>query len=384
MKKALTVCVGAALLLTACSEDTDKNVEKSAEIQEVESLQLTPYGDEGAWFSNDYANGVDGVFAVPGKICGISGGYVFETSGKNPTVRAWDIQTSNVMWEVDGARCGSESVSDEGVIIEYPHTDTGRQWKVVDVETGEEARDLPIPNEPTSVKFVHAADDNFIVATGDGELYAVDSGGEIDWNIDAGNEPAFQVLSDSHIGITERMTDRVRIIDVDNGVDTHNENVESKHDIIWASDGFVLKINESDPEYAFFDVEGNEVDRTVGESQYPFVPRPSDGVTFPIEDHVNAGTVVGVAADGQPALFEVDRAPHTREGRLNDYRVLDFYEISADGKSLLRDAGDELQLVSDSGKTQWTRSLENIDYRVESSYILLYDNHSTQVLIPAK
>lgn len=385
---ALAVTFAGVALLAGCTPPPVKP-------QAAPPAKLHPVGDRGHWIKDTYSGWLGETYSTPNTVCGIADDTVVEfEEGGDPRanrVVARSLATSRILWQLENGRCSVGSVGQAEALIGV--TPQGRiadaQWRTVDPSTGQTIQDLHFTKTTYLAEPVTEAGQVKVYLTDGAELIGVESGKEI-WRSRAEGNATATALADGLIGISPGLQKELRVIDGATGKDLHTAKVQRYGEITWASDGYSSRINQSDPEYAFFDVNGTEVDRTKGVSQYGFVPRGREGVTFPIADHVAAGRVVGVAADGTPALFQDARQKNfTPAGEIRDLpdSIIGLAALSENGKVLVFTTSptsdtSRLVAINQEGQTNFTFDLKFSELRVESGYLVLTSDHSTHVLLP--
>lgn len=356
--------------------------------------RLHPVGDPGAWLSPGYASGSVEVYATTGEVCGVADGVSIEEvrgPGWEPRVQARRFPDGQILWEIPGSGCSEGAVRDGSVLIGSQIEEPGT-WSFVDAATGEaasgdSAQGFRLDPSYASVRLLAEVDGIRVLLADQRELIGIDADGER-WSRSIGARSEVTVLDDGFVGVRDMGAKRVEVVDGRTGERRSTRSRIDPLGFTWASDGFVLRENQSDPEYAFFDLDGEEVDRTIGSSQYGFVPAPRSGVTFPVSDHLRAGGVVGVGSDGVPALFEGDHAKDfTRRGEIRELpgdSIIGLHAVSSDGSLLLFDStdGEGVVLIDAAGEEvlQWDTPYDRL--RVESGYLLLGNGATTQVLLP--
>ncbi len=386
------------LTLSACTDDPDLPPEAQ--------VQLTPHGDEGAWLTDAYAAGFVAQYATANEVCAVTEDMAIEVErgvGGDSTVMGRQLRGGQLLWQIDDATCGQGALlpgdpdssvpaaSAATVVVGTQWQSGMRAWSLVDPATGTERQALGLGPEVASAQPVAWAGTRVVVRTGDEDLVGLDMGtgekkGSEVWRspVAAGSEVT--VLVDDLLGVTNQRGKRIIVLDLGSGEERLSTAVTRPDWITWASDGYVEKIQETDPEYAFVDLDGREVDRTTGVSQYPFVPDPREGVTFPLPDHRQAGTVVGVSADGTPALVQDERqSDFTRSGEIAELpdSLIMLQGVSADGSLLLfPGTPDGLVLIDDAGEQVATWPLGYSELRIESGLIVIGGESGTSVLLP--
>jgi hypothetical protein len=350
---------------------------------------LHPVGDPGLWFDNDYARGVSDVYATPNTVCGIADGTVVEAEdGPDLTSRviARNLPSGEIAWVMAGSTCRPGSTMDGTVIVSARAAgSSGDDLTVVSVTTGKATQSIELESGGYGAKQISQVDGLRVLELGDEVLVGVDATGIV-WKTTSLERAEITPLGDGHIGVSNGLDGWISIIDSRTGEPTLPRTNLDANEVEWASDGYVLGVNESDPEYAFFDLQGDEVDRTVGESQFGFVPHPSRGLTFPLDDHINAGTVTAVDATGMPAVLSSDDGygVFLRGGKLDKSQIDLLWPraVSADGSLVLAyGEGDDFAIYDKNGKAVITWPLAT-GLWVEDGYIVYTTDNSTQVLIP--
>lgn len=374
--------LASALLLSGC---TPGGI--APELPDKADIQMHPVGDPGLWFDNDYSLGVSDIYATPNTVCGITDGVIVEVEevpGYSSRVVARVLPGDQIAWELDDARCSAGSTLDGAVVVSPSGAGTGTV-DLVNVATGEVEQSIQRASGGAGAMQIARVGVLRILSLSDELLIGLDGDGIV-WTITESQGNELTPLGDGYIAVSDGLEGWIRIIDGRTGEETLPRRNVDVHEITWASDGYVLGVNESDPEYAFFDLNGEEVDRTVGESQFGFFPRPDEGLTFPLEDHINAGTVTGVDATGVPAVFSSDtgHGVYLRGGKLDESQddLLWSQGVSADGSLVLSYSdGDGFAIYDLHGDAIASWPLAD-ELRVEDGYIVFSTRNSTQVLIP--
>ncbi len=380
---ALAVALIAAGVLSGCTPDASADG-----ASDMTRVQLTPNGDHGAWFSSAYASGVDGSYATANPVCGVTGTHVIERQegpGFIRRVLARDIANGFVVWEIDNASCEDGGLLEGRVAVRFTPVD-GASWHLIDANTGTAVEDLPFAADDVGVRPVTRAGDLVVYAVGGDRLVGVDGSTAV-WTEAQPARGEVTPLADGYLGIDDPANDRVAVVDGRTGDTVGEQEVVYPQTVRWASDGFTLRVDQTDPEYAYYDVRGERVDRTVGASQYPFVPPPQDGVTFPVAEHVASGTVVGVDSHGFPALWQDERQRDiTPSGEIEELpdSIISLQGVSADGELLLFESEDRLVVVDDTGEQvfDWP-SGSGASVTVAAGHIVVTAGGSTQILRPA-
>ena len=380
----------AALGLTSCSAPGSG---LPGEAEKIAELRLHPSGPRGAWFEDGFANGAALSYATANRVCGISGNVVVEyqlSPAGESIVLARSIERGDVIWQIAGALCDEDSVAtgqgDEGgaaaVLVRMPEPqddagtpggdhltsippevpDAGSGWQLRRIENGAKLRSIDLETDTVLASVIPASGDPAGGASPAGAPLVVFSGehligyvdGERAWDFDLPANPAITPLADGVIGIQSGLDDRLIALDGRTGDTLLDLDTSDLEETRWASDGYVVRINQSDPEYAFYDLTGAEVERTKGVSQYPFAPRQLDGVTFTLADHVAAGRVVGVAADGSPALFQSQgQKNYSRTQQIKELpdSILSVRGVSASGGLFLYGTDTGFEVIDSTGAT---------------------------------
>lgn len=378
-----------AVILTASLVTGCTSAVAPAALPEAAERSLHPVGDEGHWFDDRYADGVEYAYATPNLVCGIAGNIVVEVQqgpAYGSTVLARYLPRGEVAWEMDNARCEAGSVTEDSVVASITQEGV-RKTSLVEVTTGTPTADLSPKGERADVSLVTRIGDAFVLTQGGEALIGLRDGAE-QWSVPFPPGAVPTALDEGFIGILDGLGDQLMVVDGKTGEIVLSRAVDRPAWITWASDGYVQKINESDPEYAFFDLTGAEVDRTLGISHYRFVPSPNDEILFPLADHIAAGRVVGVSASGVPSLFQDDhQKDFTQTGEIPELpdSIIMLQAVSKDGSLLFFTAPDDTMTMIDSAGTQvfsWPGRVN--DLRIESGYIVVTTGTTTQVLLPAE
>ena len=401
---AIALAAVLGLTLTACTASSSDDSDLPPEAQ----VQLSPQGGEGAWLTDAYAAGFDAQYATANEVCAVTDDMAIEVErgvGGDSTVMGRQLRGGQLLWEIDDATCGqgallpgdpdsSVPAASAATVVVGSRWQSGmRAWSLVDPATGTERQALGLGPEVASAQPVAWAGTRVVVRTGVEDLVGLDMGtgekkGSEVWRspVAAGSEVT--VLADDLLGVTNQRGKRITVLDLESGEVRLSTAVTRPDWITWASDGYVEKIQETDPEYAFVDLDGREVDRTTGVSQYTFVPQPREGVTFPLSDHRQAGTVVGVDATGTPALTEdAQRRIFTRSGEIAELpdSLIILQGVSADGSLLLfPGTPDGLVLIDDAGEKVASWPLGYSELRIESGLIVIRGESGTSVLLPGE
>ena len=385
---ATTAALGlAAAALAGCAADGDSG---SGSGSDAADARLHPVGAAGAWISEAYVAGSDDDYATPNTICAVTAGMAVELQegpGLTSRVIGRTLHSGAAIWEREDAKCAPGSLTGAGsVVLGSPIVGEVR-WRLVDAETGRETGTLPLDPGSAPVTAIGApAGDVQVFRTGPNLLVGV-ADGEERWRAGLPANAEVVPLADGVFGVASRLDDELSVLDGATGETLLEADYPTDDQLTWASDGMVERINQSDPEYAYFGIDGEERDRTVGESQYRFVPSPEDGVVLPIADHAAWGRVVGVDASGRPALWQDDRGvDRTAAGPIEDLpknSILALDGVSAHGSLLMFRGTDEgLRVLDATGETVFERSIRTTGLRVESGYIILESELATRVLLP--
>lgn len=404
---------------------------------------LHPTGDPRAWFWDSYRNGLAGAYSTSNEICGIGrdlpadlesddvlGDIVVESvQGPGlPRVIGRSLSAGTIMWELPEVSCQDGAVVDDTVVVSGLD---GGDWQslLVSTRTGRTIMRLPSPDDAAQSGYaepiVMGGAEDAMYDPAAARLFAVSGTtimsvsppdpdtaasprtnpqpptGTLDWATEIGAEIDPVPLGGGMIGVTQRLSDRIWIVDGVNGEVAFETELADKHDLTWLSDGYLIRENESDPAYVFSDLDGTEVERTVGASQYGFVPGPRQGITYSIADQLAAGTTVGVDAAGRPALVEnPERKDQLRgatvgEGELPD-SIISLQGVSRDGSLLLfpRDSradsalpgidGDSAVVIDQRGAPVIEWPLADSGVSVMAGYIVARDGNSSHVLLPQR
>ncbi|UOQ57559.1 hypothetical protein MUN78_01555 [Leucobacter allii] len=439
----------AVALLTGCAAGPGSGGEDLNSDEAIAALGETmhPSGDPGAWFWDAYANGLAGAYSTSDDVCGIGrelppdlesddvpGDIVVEAreSPGSPRVVGRSLSGGAVMWEVPGS-CREGAVVGDTVVVSGFGGANARGSTLVSTRTGRAIMQLPRPDDsaqpgdavpirwgaaedgildPAAPRLYAVGSDTIMSVSppdpGAAELEAADPGadpglptGTLNWATAIGAEPEAVPLGDGMIGVTHRLNDRIQILDGTSGEIAVDTAVEDVHALTWLSDGYMLRENESDPAYAFYDLDGAEVERTVGDSQYGFAPGPGQGITYTIADQLAGGTTVGVDAAGRPALIEDDDRKNRLRGATVGERdlpdsIIGLRSVSRDGSLLLfsGESGAEPPLPGvESGRAvvidqrgerviEWPLAEQGVS--VVAGYLLARDGASTHVLLPRR
>ena len=373
-----------ALLLSGCASASDS-------IPELADTQLSPVGDNGQWFHDEYVNGIGDSYSTDNSVCGVSNDVVIEYFAGDqslpPQVRAWNLTAGDLLWELDDVSCTNDAVLDGAVAVASRETGD-MEWSLVDLETGEVQRKLDLNRKNAYVRQIASTPDTLILSVDLGVLAGVSSDG-VEWTWSARSSIDVTPLADGYLGIANGLAEWVVVLDGDTGEVVLPRTSLNPHELTWASDGYVLRINQRDPEYAFFDLTGNEIERTSGQSQFGFFPRPYSGVTFPLDDHLRAGTVVAVDAAGSPAILTQPsgHVMYTREARVEDSEFSFFSPsgLSRDGSLVMFSGDDEITITDLHGEPVLQHELQQShrNVTVQDGYLVTTDHTSTTILLPA-
>lgn len=362
------------------------------------SLRLHPHGDAGQWLDPVYAKGIGSQYVTMNEVCAVTRELVVEVQRGpmgEPTVMARSLQGGGVHWQLEDSDCrpGALLPADPQATEARARSNsvvvrTGEEWRLLDPVSGVERGQLPAEKDTAGVAGIEplAWAGSLLVVQSGSELVGIDGQKEA-WRLSIPARAEVTVLADGHAGITDFQGSQVSVVDLETGKTTMSTAVPDAHWITWASDGYVQKVQETDPEYAFFDLEGREVDRTKGVSQYRFVPGPAQGVTLPVADHRRAGTVVGVSGQGVPALFADERQrDFTRAGAVEELpdSIISLQGVSLDGSLLMFDRDPEgLTILDDEGSEVAAWPLPTGEQSIESGRIVIRGDSGTWVLLPS-
>ncbi|RBP65121.1 hypothetical protein DFO66_105227 [Brevibacterium sanguinis] len=379
------------LVLTGCTAG-DPPDEMPAEA----ALRLSPHGDEGRWLDPAYAAGIGTQYVTMNEVCAVTKELAIEVQhgamGES-TVMARALDGGAVNWQLEDSTCGpgallpaapdkaTAAARQDNLLVR-----TGDGWRLIDPVTSVTRTDVDLGEGASAAEPLTWAENRLIVRVDVDDLVGVEDGREA-WRQSLPARAEVTVLADGHAGVTDFAGHRLSVIDLVTGESTMSTTVPDPHWIRWAGDGYVQKVQETDPEYAYFDLDGREVDRTKGVSQYPFVPGQGDHVTFDVEDHRRGGTVVGVSAQGVPALFADERQrDFTQAGEVEELpdSIISLQGVSVDGSLLLfgRDP-DGLTLLDAEGAEVAAWPLPVGELRIESGRIVVTGGSGTWVLLPA-
>ena len=393
------IAIVAAIALSGCSAGFGIG----AASVDIETARLHPTGPDGAWFSDDYADGPVSSFATSDILCTIAPDAAIALGAgidSNPDVAIVSVRTGNggghvqarrlsdatVLWERQQMSCSPGPMLDGTILLTSTIDADSGALQFVDPRTGKAAIASPTEGWAGYSRPLGMAGELRVIEAR-GTLFGMRPDGSVAWTYlnDFANEiiplgdgnfalegPNEQVaVFDGHIG-----TIRTRLTDIP----------ASK--VTWASDGYIVNINERDPEYAFYDLDGVERDRTKGKSQYSFVPGETRGVTFTLDDHVRAGSVVGVNREGKISLWETqDRKDHSLAGTINppgSNSIISVSGVSVSGSHFLfRAPNDSGYLIVDGkGETVFTWPMPVNELRIEAGYLIFTNRGSTVVLLP--
>lgn len=374
-------------LLAGCTAG-DTTTGSSTELSTDSADLLHPTGDTGAWFDNAYAGGVDSVYSTSATLCGLSDDVsVEQLDGPqyDTRVQGRNLATGKVLWEVADGKCQPGAATGDVALVVSNYV-TDPEWSLIDIASGQVVQTLDTPSTTATASVISFAGDR-LITNESRSIAAYDAGAEV-WRTPVGVTSDITVLGDDMLGVFDSANKQLTVIDSRTGEQRSRATNVETGSYTWASDGYRLKVNERDPEYAFYDLDGTEVDRTVGDSQYGFVPKPEQGVTFTIQDQLDANTVVGVSADGTPSLYEgTNRQNFTQVGEIElPDSILSVKALSADGSLLLMNLSQEDRIVAldGAGHTVWDwAATSNTSVRVEHGYIVLEQGNNTTVLLPA-
>lgn len=383
---AVTVVVAIAIITSGCTGDDAK-----PKLPPVAAIQLHPHGDPGAWMKDAYADGASRTYATVDTVCGIFDDLVLESRVSylyGSSVVARTITSGVIQWEAAGVSCNEGSFTpDVGLVVQSD--ERGAPLELLDPLNGV-SQTLPVGLTVKDTRALTVAGDITVYETGTSNLLGV-RGDQVVWTYYADNGTDFYALADGKIGVTKRLEHLASAVDGATGKELfQRELTDSTQRPVWASDGLVLSVDQNNAEYSFIGMDGVEVAHTKDESQYRFVPSPGSGVTFPLADHVDGGTVVAVAADGSPAFFEgPQRKTYTQTGPVDlakNEGILDIMATSADGQLFLYELrlskGIEVRDAQNKVVFTWVGDLRGV--RIVSGYIVLKGQFTTTILLPGK
>lgn len=370
-----------AVLLSGC-------VQGAKSVPELADAQLSPVGDNGQWFHDEYGNGIQGSYTTENQVCGISDGLIFENvMHEQPismSVHAYSLSDDALVWERENATClQHHRLSSELVVREQ--ADGVTNWLLLDAATGEPRYQLEAQGGAQYSVQEYSTPTTTVLSTDANQLVGVSAEGT-EWALDIGSRATVFPLANGNIGIQNDLDGWITALEADTGTEVLERTNLDTNDIRWASDGYVLKVNESDPEYAFFDLSGREIDRTDGESQFGFYPRPLSGITFPLEDHLRAGTVVAADASGAPVIL-TQASGHvlfTREANVDDSEFDYFIPagLSRNGNFVMFDRQDSFVIADLHGDVVLEQPSLSTRSSVQGGYIVFTEANTTKVWLP--
>ena len=394
ISRAMCAVAGLAVvvLLSACTPGSATGG-TTQDLPSKADTQLHPVGDPGLWFNNDYALGVKDVYATANVVCGITDGMIIESQewpGYTSRVIARSLQYSQIVWEINDSRCVEGSTLDGTVATFSAQMSYGPgNLNLVAADTGEVLQTVQLDEGTYYGAKQISQVDGVRVAQIDSELLIGFDANGIVWQTSGLPGVDLTALGDGNIGVSHGLNGWISSIDGKTGETKLPRTKVDVFDVEWASDGYVLGVNESDPEYAFFDLQGKEIDRTVGEFHPGFYPRPYKGITFPLTEHINASTIRAVDATGVPAVVSNDNGYglFLRGGEIEESQIGELYwpqGVSADGTLVLAySEGDGFAIYDANGEATITWPLVD-GLWVEGGYIVYNTPDSTQVLIPGR
>lgn len=373
-----------AVTLTGCTLGTNS-------VPDLAEAQLHPVGDQAEWFDDSYAHGYDDEYTTEGRVCGIADDLIIESledlANLTMTVQAWSLTQREVVWTIEDATCDLDAVADGTVLIREGASEN-LDWSLVDLATGEPQRTLEVDQGIQTMRRELSTPEIEVLRANQTQLLGLNEAG-LEWQIDLGDSASVTPLDNGLLGVESGLDTWIMVIDAATGEQVLERTEPDADFFTWASDGYILRINQSDPEYAYFDVTGSEVDRTVGDAQFGLFPRPRAGITFPIADHVAAGTVVAVDASGTPSIL-TQPSGHTlftREANVDDSEF-DFFipsGVSHDGSLVLLSAGMNSMAVVDLDANvvfEYEPDDRISRTEIEDGYIVFETHSSTVVLLP--
>lgn len=284
------------------------------------------------------------------------------------------------MWAIEGSTCSPSETSD-GTVLTLDMVDS--TWQVADIATGDIVDDLAVDSSKAygGVHISARVGDVVLLDISSVGLFAV-NGEEALWEAGIEAPTELHVLDDGLLAVTLGCANESRVLNLDTG-----ETITTIHrdDPVWAADGYIVENDPDAPEYAAFDVDGDSVDTSSGKPMHAFVPTPAEGVLFPVEEHLAAGPVIAVAADGTPAHFENESGKvFTQDGEfgVDGVEPYDVAGVSADGSLFLLKAGQELTLIDSEGNELLTRPAAEGTLIIASGYFVCDSKNTTEVFLP--
>ncbi len=380
------------LALSGCTGDQASG---DSGLPDTARLRLHPHGDPGRWLDAGYRQGFGSAYVTMNDLCAVTRELAIEVesnSAGEPTVLARNLAGGARNWELEGATCSRGALlrGDPQAPVAAARTthlvvrtaDEG--WKLIEPTAGVARMTLPLGENVTAVEPLTWVGSVLVVETDGSTLLGIENGTQV-WSRAVPSRAEVTVLDNGMAGVTDFAGGTVSVVDLKTGKTRHTASVPKPHWITWASDGYVQKVQETDPEYAFFDLDGHEVDRTKGVSQYRFVPDPGSGVTFPLKDHRRAGRVVGVDARGVPQLFEDDRQrDYTRSGQVEELpdSIISLQGVGSGGLLLFPRKEDGVTVIDQDGDEVAAWPLDYRELWIESGHIVLSGDFGTSVLLP--
>ncbi len=397
----VAAALGLGLILSGCSAGFGIGAATS----EFDTARLHPHGPSGAWFSDDYADGVTKTFATSDTLCGIATPVtanaattpdiapaidpniaIVSVTGpdRGSYVEARRLGDGAMLWQRAGFNCVEGALLDGFALVTSSDPAAGGPAELIDPLTGSTAVAIIADERIGRASQLGRADDLRVIDAGE-RLIGVKSDGGIAWTFANDFANSIETLDDGYFALIGP-NERLAVLDGRTGTLRTELSGLGITDVTWASDGYVVRINQSDPEYAFYDLDGEEVGRTVKKSQYSFVPQPSKGVTFTIEDHMKAGRAVGVNETGDIVLWQTsEQKDRSRSGdiRLPD-SIISLGGVSASGDTLLfhDQATDGFVLIDGDANTLFTWPVPTEKLRIEAGYLVVQNGTGSIVLLP--
>ena len=377
----------ALLSLTGCAAATPESPFE---------MQLHPHGDRGAWFFDEYGDGVDGAYSTDAHLCGISGDIAIEFSaeaGEN-LVTATDLRTEEEQWHAEGFYCQEGAVLTDTVLIgsvehsEEPWLGPAIDWQLAETHSGRQLQDIEIA--ATRLEQLAQYGGVRILVADFTDLYGVTQEGVL-WHYTGHEEALFTPLGEPYVGVQNRLGTAFWIVDAEDGqlLRPRGDVDLDSYRFHWASDGYILQPNSQREDARLFNLEGNEVAHVERHFNGRLLPHHGHGVTFSLADYRNAHRVVATGADGHPTFIVQDDGNHllSEETRFAEtvHNVADTAAVSADGSLLLmsNEPGPGSQMVRSDGSVVWSED-QRAEAIVLQGYVVLASPGNTRILIPAK
>lgn len=241
-----------------------------------------------------------------------------------------------------------------------------QSWALVSMADGQTLQDLTFAADQRtmSVIFLDNADGTVVIeAMGENMLYGIGESGQL-WQRGLPTN-ANVITMDGHIGVSSGLDDNAFIVDSLTGEVTTSFAPNDYSTVIWASDGYVANADQTNPEYVYYDVDGNEVSRVTEDTYRELTPDARAGITYSIADIEAAAGVDAVDAEGQPVVYAArpGYGPHYTSGAeldIDGIVSLYLHGVSADGNLIA------ITPESDSG----TSEIRDVEGELISSYAL--------------